>query len=83
MPRWPQAPRAEDHLQAALTTWRVGSLYKSAEVYTKAHKVPPMVLLIFSHHGRISGAFQRFAGDSGQRPGAALLRTPRPIRTVN
>ena len=37
MPRWPQAPGAEDRLQAALTAWRVSSLYKSAEACAKAY----------------------------------------------
>ena len=41
MPRWPQAPGAEDRLQAALTAWRVGGLYGSAEACAKAHGVPP------------------------------------------
>ena len=32
---------AEDRLQAALTAWRVGGLYKSAEACAKAHGVQP------------------------------------------
>lgn len=39
MPRRPQALGTEDHLQAALTAWRVSGLYKSAEACAKAHRV--------------------------------------------
>ena len=39
MPRWPRALDAEDRLQAALTAWRIISLYKSAKAYAKAHEV--------------------------------------------
>ena len=39
MLRWRQAPGTEDRLQAALTAWRVGGLYKSAEACAKAYGV--------------------------------------------
>jgi len=41
MPRWPQAPDAEDYMQAALTAWRVGGLYRSPQACADAHGVPP------------------------------------------
>ena len=41
MPHWPQALDAEDHIQAALTAWRVGSLYRTPQACAMAHRVPP------------------------------------------
>ena len=41
MPRWPQAPDAEDRMQAALTAWRAGGLYCHPQAYADAHGVPP------------------------------------------
>ena len=41
MPSKPRAPDAEDHLQAALTAWRTGGLYRSPEACANAHKIIP------------------------------------------
>ncbi len=41
MPHWPQAPDAEDRMEAALTAWRAGGLYRSAQACAIAHRVPP------------------------------------------
>ena len=41
MPRWPRALDAEDRIQAALTAWRAGGLYRSPKAYANAHGVSP------------------------------------------
>ena len=41
MPSKPCAPDAEDRLQAALTAWRTGGLYRSQEACANAHAVNP------------------------------------------
>ena len=41
MPRWPRALDAEDRMQAALTAWRAGGLYRSPEACANAYGVSP------------------------------------------
>ena len=41
MPHWPQAPDAEDRMEAALTAWRAGGLYHSPKACANAHGVSP------------------------------------------
>ena len=41
MPRWPRALDAADCIQAALSTWRAGGLYRSPEACANAHGVSP------------------------------------------
>ena len=42
MPCWPRALDTEDRLQAALTAWRIASLYRSPEAYAKAYNISPV-----------------------------------------
>jgi len=43
MPRWPRALDAEDRMQAALTAWRAGGLYRSPKACANAYRVSPTI----------------------------------------